>query len=95
MSDLSLQSSIAAALDQQKIHMRIDEISAIGEARKREASDWFVALHGGATVDYLTQEEKTELHNLKLKLPTFSQLRHEARERLKVRIATRKRGLKA
>lgn len=92
MSDMSIQSSMEAEPDLQMIHQRIDEISALGEARKREAADWFVALSGGATVSFLNSEELKELHELKLKLPTFGQLRSEARERLKLRIASRNRG---
>jgi hypothetical protein len=95
MSDMSVQTSTAAAQSLEMVLQRIDEISALGEARKRDASDWFVALHGGATVDFLTQEELAEMHTLKMKLPTFTQLRLEASERLKARIASRKRGPKA
>ena len=82
--------------DQSEIAKRIDELGAIADKRKSEASDWHVALTGGAGVAYLNPDELAELHELKLKLPTFAQLRGEAKQRIEQRIrgVETARGLK-
>ena len=73
---------------------RIDQLREIADKRKSLASDQFVGLCGGAGIEFLTREERQELHELKLKLPTFSQLRSEAKTRLLQRITSGRRGLK-
>ncbi|RGE41323.1 hypothetical protein DZC30_18615 [Comamonas testosteroni] len=73
---------------------RIDQLSAIADERKRLASDEFVGLYGGAGIAFLTREEQNELHELKLQLPTYAQLRSEAKARLMQRVSSSRRGMK-
>ena len=47
---------------------------------------------GGAGIEFLTQDERAEMHALKMQLPTYAQMRHEARVRIAERVANRRRG---
>lgn len=58
----------------------------------RMASPQLASAMGGAVIDFLSKDERHELHILQLRLPTFAQARLVAHERIQQRIAARKRG---
>ena len=74
------------------VHARLDELAKIANERKAECSDTFVTTRGGAGIEFLTQDERAEMHALKMQLPTYAQMRHEARVRIAERVANRRRG---
>ncbi len=74
----------------QQIIARIDAISAIAEARRPDGSSCMVSAMGGATIDFMTSEERAEVHALKMQLPTFAEEREAARARVAARIAARR-----
>lgn len=73
---------------------RMDQLTAIADLRRAQASDWHVSAIGGAGMNYLNSDELRELHELRMKLPTFAQERKEAQARIKARLEKR-RGLNA
>ncbi len=73
---------------------RMDQLTAIADLRKAQASDTHVRLMGGAGINYLYPEELRELNELRLKLPTYGQERKEAQDRIRERLQKR-RGLYA
>lgn len=77
-----------------EIKNRIDAISEVGSIRMRMrmASPQLASAMGGAAIDFLSKDERHELHLLQLRLPTFAQEWLEAHERIQQRIAARKRG---
>ncbi len=84
---------MSEALSRVEIELRIDALSDIAAQRMKEASPEFASLMGGASVAFLTRDEAEDLHQLKLKLPTFAELRYEAKERIRERIIARRRGM--
>lgn len=81
-------------MEQGQILERMNEISAAAKGRMNKCSGWMSSLMGGAEIDFMTQEEKDERHKLMLLLPTMAEERQAARERIKERIAARRRGKK-
>lgn len=75
---------------EQDIVARIDAIGAIARARMQQCDPITNAARGGAEVDYMTPEELQEMHDLKMALPTFGEMRDAARKRIKAKIAARK-----
>ena len=77
---------------EQEIVARIDAIGAIARARMQQCDPITNAARGGggAEVDYMTPEELQEMHDLKMALPTFGEMRDAARKRIKAKIAARK-----
>lgn len=71
-------------------YARIDEIGAVARSRMMQCDPITVAARGGAEVDYMTPDELREMHELKMSLPTFGELREAARLRIQSRIAARK-----
>lgn len=84
---------IDGTVDQRAVSNRIDELTSIAKARMDQSSSWFVSAVGGAGIKFLNASEKDELHELKLLLPSYAQLRMEASRRLSD--PNRVRGLKA
>ena len=74
----------------EEIVARIDAVGAIARARMQQCDPITNAARGGAEVDYMTPEELQEMHDLKMALPTFGEMRDAARERIKAKIAARK-----
>lgn len=72
-----------------KIVEQIDALGAAADARRPDGLSSISSL-GGASIDYMTSKECTQLHLLKMALPTFSQLRQDASERIKSRISERR-----
>lgn len=64
---------------------RLDGITAAAEERMRQSSTCIVAAMGGATIDFMTPEERSERHELLMSLPTFAEEREMARQRLLAR----------
>lgn len=64
---------------------RLDALTAAAEARMRQSSTCLVAAMGGATIDFMTPEERAERHELMMSLPTYAEERAMARERLLAR----------
>ena len=79
---MSENSKHAGTISRSAIEARIQAISEIADQRIAQACDEFVGLMGGAGVMFLDAEERTELHQLKLLLPSCAQLRQEAKSRL-------------
>lgn len=77
-------------LTQDQITHRIDELSAAASARMRACAPEFAATMGGAAVDFMSAEERSELYSLQLQQPTFAELRDQAQDRIAARIASRK-----
>lgn len=75
---------------EEEIVIRIDAIGAIARARMQQCDPITNAARGVAEVDYMTPEELQEMHDLKMALPTFGEMRDAARERIKAKIAARK-----
>lgn len=76
--------------DLEAIHRRIDELSAIATARMRQCDPVFSTTVGGAPIDFMDSIERQELHALQMKLPSFAELREQARSRIKQRVEARK-----
>lgn len=72
------------------VHKRIDELSELADQRMRQCDSQLSTLMGGASIDFLDRAERQELHELKLQLPTFAELREQASARIRQRIADRK-----
>jgi len=71
---------------------QINAINELGKARKLKSEEGQiipVALLQDS-FDYLTIEEREQLHNLKQQLPTFGELAQQAKQRLTIRIRGRK-----
>lgn len=79
---MSENSKHAGTISRSAIEARIQAISEIADQRIAQASDEFVGLMGGAGVMFLNAQERAELHQLKMLLPTCAQLRQEAKARL-------------
>lgn len=77
-------------MQHESTYTRIDEIGAIARVRMLQCDPITVAARGGAEVDYMTADELREIHELKMSLPTFGEMREAARERIKARIAERR-----
>lgn len=75
---------------QARINERMDALSRDAEERRPEGFSPLMSL-GGATIDYMTSDERTELHLLKLALPTFAEMRLQAAERIQERIRARRK----
>ena len=89
---MSENSKHAGTISRSAIEARIQAISKIADQRIAQASDEFVGLMGGAGVMFLDAQERSELHQLKMLLPTCAQLRQEAKARLSNR--NRARGIR-
>lgn len=70
----------------EQILARINELGEIGQGRKNEASDWIVGLRPAA-IDWLTSEEKEELHNLQLE---YWRLTRESLDTIRARVAAKR-----
>lgn len=75
----------------QEYIVTIDTIGEAARARMLQCDPVTISARGGAEIDYMTPEELQELHRLKMALPTFSEEREAARDRIKARIAERRR----
>lgn len=84
---------MSEALSRAEIELRINLLSDIAAQRMKEASPEFASLMGGAPAAFLTRDEAEDLHQLQLQLPTFAELRLEAKERIRDRIIARRRGM--
>lgn len=73
-----------------QIHARLEELTEIAKKRMKECSADLVATVGGAEINFMTHEELLERHELMLMMPTYAELREEARARIRDRIAERK-----
>lgn len=76
------------------VHVRIDQLTALADARRPQGPSCMASAMGGASIDFLAPAERDELHQLKMMLPTLSQEREAASERLALRLAAR-RGVRA
>ena len=84
------QTSYSAMNALQEIHRQLDVLTAAAESRMRQTSNVIVAATGGATIDYMTPDERAERHALMLQLPSYAEEREAARQRLQAR--RRERG---
>lgn len=86
---------MSEALSRAEIELRINLLSDIAAQRMKEASPEFASLMGGAPAAFLTRDEAEDLHQLQLQLqlPTFAELRLEAKERIRDLIIARRRGM--
>lgn len=75
----------------EKIMIRLNELTAAAEERSRRADGLIAATLGGATIDFMTPDERKERHELMLALPTMAEEREAARERIKERIRNRRK----
>lgn len=73
-----------------RINERMEALSRAAKDRKPEGFSALMSL-GGATIDYMTSDERTELHLLKMALPTFAEMRLQAAERIQERIRARRK----
>lgn len=83
---------IEASMSIDEINRRIDALSERAKARMAQCDPTFSTAMGGAPIDFMTQDERAELHRLTLQLPSFAELRAQARARIAERIAARRRG---
>ena len=72
------------------IRSRLDAISAEANARMNECDGMFAATVGGAAIDFMTPDERSEFHRLQLMLPTFAEEREAAAQRIRDRICARR-----
>lgn len=72
------------------IHSRLNELMAMADARRLSSDVWFLfGSRGGASFDFLTQEEKQERHELILMLPSYGEEATAAKLRIQERIRQR------
>lgn len=79
-----------ATMTPAEISVRLDEISRPAKERMAQCDGIFAATVGGALIDFMTPEERQEMHELKLMLPSDGQLIQEAKERIRARLAARR-----
>lgn len=75
-------------MTEQEIIVRMDELGAIAESRMNQAPHNPHLQYAG--ILWMTQQEATEMLELRLKLPTAGQQREEAKLRIAQKIAKRK-----
>lgn len=78
-----------------EILWRLDDLTAAARARQATCDGIFSATLGGAEIMFMTPDEVQERHQLMLQLPTFADMRAEAKERIRLRLATKRRGANA
>lgn len=80
------------SLTREQISQEMNEIVAKAEKRKQESINGCLlnaADCPGDALYYMTETERTRMHELSLMLPSFKQLAEEAKERIQKRIQAR------
>ena len=78
-----------------EINARLNELTAAAEARHQSSDPAFTGAMGGASIAYMTNQERTERHRLITLLPSTSERIDEAKRRLKARINARHIGTRS
>lgn len=79
-------------LSHEEINARLNALTRAAHERMRASSPTLTGAVGGAEIAFMTPEELAERHCLMSLLPSFAELREEARARIRARVAARKRG---
>jgi hypothetical protein len=77
----------------ESIQAQLEALTLVAKARMNEGNPDIGLIFGRSEIDFMTSDEKALRQSLILSLPSYAQLRAEARERIVERIKSRRRNL--
>jgi len=84
---------VAALLSMEQVRNCLDVLSRAARERLNRCSSDFIGLMGGAEFNVMTGGERLLRQALLFRLPSFAEEREAATERIRERIAARRRGV--
>lgn len=79
------------SLNTESVVRQINKLSEAARGRMQHTRSDIAGAMGCAEINFMTPEEREQLHQLKMMLPSSAEERDAARERIAQRIASRRR----